>query len=142
MPRIQLSIVPLLFVTALAFCITDLETDTNDDGKPDRWIRNGKANTISITMDQNYDGAIDYDGVFTKDWKPMSEQFDDNGDGKMDTYYMYNEGDLLREEIDSNYDGKIDIWIYMYSSVYIVKYMADTDFDGRIDKVVDYSKKK
>jgi hypothetical protein len=132
----------LLSLSLTAFALKDYESDTNHDGKPDKWVRTISDDTIEITMDQNYDGVIDYRGTFTKDWKPIYEEFDYNYDGKMDTFYFYDKGLLVRQEIDSNFDGKIDIWIYIDSGKYITKYAADTDFDGKIDKVIDYTKKK
>jgi hypothetical protein len=141
--RYSLIIFILILFGTNTFALDELDSDTNQDGKIDKWItKSPGAGTLTITMDQNYDEAIDYKGEFTKDWKPVFEEFDDNGDGAMDTFYYYDKGALIRQEVDSNYDGKIDIWIYLYSSVYITKYAADTDFDGTIDKVIDYGKKK
>jgi hypothetical protein len=138
-----LFILSLIVVCASGlFALESWEADMNKDGKPDKWVRIESDNRIVITADQNFDGEIDYRGEFTKEWKPIFEEFDDNYDKVMDTFYYYDKGALVREEIDSNNDGKIDIWVYMYSSVYIAKYAADTDFDGKIDKVIDYTKNK
>jgi hypothetical protein len=125
------------------FAMKDFVADVNNDGKDDKWVTAGSDGiSIVITMDQNYDGEIDYKGGFSLSWKPIYEEFDDNNDGTMDTFYYYDNGALYKQEVDSNYDGKVDIWMYLYKSVYVTKYEADTDFDGVVDKVIDYTKNK
>lgn len=62
-------------------------TDTNGDGKPDRW--------------EYYNEA----GVMTK------IEADSNGDGKIDEWGTVENGKLVKVEKDSNYDGKPDKWV-------------------------------
>jgi hypothetical protein len=116
--------------------------DTNNDGKPDQWVRVDSEGVTSIETDRDFDGEVEYFLKFDKEGDKIYEELDFNNDGLMDDYYFYKNGALKRREIDSNYDQKIDIWVYIVEGAYIEKYERDTDYDGTVDVVEDYGEEK
>lgn len=66
--------------------VKSVGTDTNKDGKPDRW--------------ENY-----------QDGKLIKIEADTNGDGKIDETGFVENSKLVRVEKDSDYDGKVDKWV-------------------------------
>ena len=65
----------------------EAESDTNGDGKPDRW--------------EHYDGAGNI----------LRAEADTNFDGKVDETAYFENGKMVKVEKDSDYDGKVDKWI-------------------------------
>ena len=66
--------------------VKSIGTDTNKDGKPDRW-------------------------EYYQDSKFIRVEADTNGDGKIDETGFIENGKLVRVEKDSDYDGKADKWV-------------------------------
>jgi hypothetical protein len=65
---------------------TQVASDTNKDGKPDRWEKYENGVIVSVEADANFDGVVDERGYF--------------------------EGEkLVKVEKDSDFDGKPDRWI-------------------------------
>ncbi|MBN2551573.1 MAG: hypothetical protein JXB06_02335 [Spirochaetales bacterium] len=111
--------------------------DSNSDGLADQWYDMTDGRIQKVSMDRNFDEAIDYNIEYDFGHRKLYEELDFNHDGKMDDFYFYEEGKLVRQEIDSNFDGAVDIWVSL-DGMYILKYEMDTDFDGSIDLVRDY----
>lgn len=111
--------------------------DSNSDGLADQWYDMTDGRIQKVSMDRNFDEAIDYNIEYDFGHRKQYEELDFNHDGKMDDFYFYEEGKLVRQEIDSNFDGAVDIWVSL-DGMYILKYEMDTDFDGSIDLVRDY----
>ena len=63
-----------------------IASDTNGDGKPDRW--------------EYYENGI-----------PVKVELDGNYDGKVDEWGYVENGKITKVEKDSDYDGKVDKWI-------------------------------
>lgn len=112
--------------------------DTNDDGKPDRWIESSSNDYMIIKSDRNFDGEIDHILEIDESALKTSEVMDFNYDGEMDDYSYFSRGVLQRRELDTNYDDAIDLWVYMHKGVYVKKVERDTDFDGEVDYKKDY----
>jgi hypothetical protein len=111
--------------------------DSNSDGMADQWYKVTDGRIEKVSMDRNFDAAIDYNVEYDLGHQKLYEELDFNHDGLMDDFYYYEEGKLVRQEIDSNFDGAVDIWVFL-DGMYILKYQMDTDFDGSIDLVKDY----
>jgi hypothetical protein len=152
---------------SLVYFIGNEKFDMNKDGKPDIWIKNEikEADVYTqIDADTNYDGKADL-SIFKKNdvmyLKKMdnnksgifdqieeyndkgiktSEFIDTNKDGKTDDKYFYDtvNGLLLREEIDSHNSGKADLWvIFEYNDDQSLKRCIiekDNNKDGNADE--------
>lgn len=66
----------------------EVASDTNKDGKPDRWEKYVNGQPVSIEADGNYDGIVDEKGFFTNG-KLVRVEKDSDGDGKMDKWVTY-----------------------------------------------------
>ena len=86
------------------------DSDSNHDGRPDRFAtyRNGYA--VHSTMDRNFDGKPD-------EWE-----------------FYEGEGNIQRIEEDQNFDGKVDCW-FAYKNGQVTSSKSDTDFNGLVDCV-------
>lgn len=66
----------------------EVASDTNKDGKPDRWERYLNGQPVSIEADGNFDGIVDEKGFFTNG-KLVKVEKDSDGDGKIDKWVTY-----------------------------------------------------
>lgn len=64
----------------------EVGTDTNKDGKPDRWEYYESGVLIRVEADSNFDDKVDETGFVEG-------------------------GKIVRVEKDSDYDGKVDKWV-------------------------------
>jgi len=61
-------------------------SDTNQDGKPDKWEYYEQGVLVKIEADSNHDGKVDEWGIIES-------------------------GRITKVEKDSDYDGKVDKWV-------------------------------
>jgi hypothetical protein len=66
----------------------EVASDTNKDGKPDRWEKYLNGQPVSIEADGNYDGIVDEKGFFANG-KLVKVEKDSDGDGKIDKWVTY-----------------------------------------------------
>ena len=66
----------------------EVASDTNKDGKPDRWEKYLNGQPVSIEADGNFDGIVDEKGFFTNG-KLVKVEKDSDGDGKIDKWVTY-----------------------------------------------------
>ncbi len=66
----------------------EVASDTNKDGKPDRWEYYANGVISSVAADTNNDGTIDEKGYFEKG-KLVKVEKDTDGDNKMDKWVTY-----------------------------------------------------
>lgn len=66
----------------------EVASDTNKDGKPDRWEKYLNGQPVSIEADGNYDGIVDEKGFFANG-KLIKVEKDSDGDGKIDKWVTY-----------------------------------------------------
>ena len=66
--------------------IKSIASDSNKDGKPDRWEYYDQGVLVGVEADSNFDGKIDEKGVIKN-------------------------GRVVEVEKDSDYDGKPDKWV-------------------------------
>ena len=66
--------------------VKQVASDTNKDGKPDRWEYYEEGVLVRVEADSNFDGKIDETGIVEN-------------------------GKIVKVEKDSDYDGKVDKWI-------------------------------
>ena len=138
MKRIGACLFCVLFLGGMTFVCAEEGFDENGDGKVDKWIETDAEGNLSIKMDTDADGIVDYFVKYSEDREKILEEMDYNHDGSMDDFYYYSHGVLERREIDSNADGKIDIWVFLDQGVYVSRYLWDKDFDGEVDLVKDF----
>ncbi len=137
MIRTTLAIV-LLFMFVLPLWGVDIPAgasvqDDDSDGMADRWETVNDKGGLSIYLDTNGDGDVDFLLDHDDAGYKYYEAMDYNHDGLLDDFYFYAKEVLLRREIDTNFDGDVDVWVYLTEGVYILSYERDTDFDGEID---------
>ena len=114
------------------------ESDENGDGKADQWIEDLGDERFKVTMDRDFNGAVDYALVYRNDGNKEYEELDYNYDGEMDDFYFYRSGVLNHRHVDTNDDGKADLWVFLDEGVYIWKVERDMDFNGVVDYVKEY----
>jgi hypothetical protein len=66
--------------------IKEIASDSNGDGKPDRWERYDQGVLVGVEADSNFDGKVDEKGKIQN-------------------------GRVVEVEKDSDYDGKPDKWV-------------------------------
>ena len=66
----------------------EVASDTNKDGKPDRWEHYSNGTIVSVEADTDGDGTIDEKGYFDKG-KLVKVEKDTDNDGKMDKWVTY-----------------------------------------------------
>ena len=66
----------------------EVASDTNQDGKPDRWEKYQDGVLVSIQADSNFDGTVDEKG-YLENGKLVKVEKDSDGDGKMDKWVSY-----------------------------------------------------
>jgi len=66
----------------------EVASDTNQDGKPDRWEKYQEGVLVSIQADSNFDGTVDEKG-YLENGKLVKVEKDSDGDGKMDKWVSY-----------------------------------------------------
>lgn len=66
--------------------IKEIASDSNGDGKPDRWERYDQGVLVGVEADSNFDGKVDEKGKIQG-------------------------GRVVEVEKDSDYDGKPDKWV-------------------------------
>ncbi len=72
--------------TIAAPTVSNVASDKNKDGKPDRWEYFDRGTLVRIEADTNYDGSVD-------EWAKVSGE------------------KIVSAEKDVDYDGKVDKWI-------------------------------
>ncbi len=107
--------------------------DDDSDGMADRWETVNEKGGLSIYLDTDGDGNVDYLLNHDDAGYKYYEAMDFNHDGLLDDFYFYVKEVLFRREIDTNFDGDVDVWVHLTEGVYILSYERDTDFDGEID---------
>ena len=75
-------------VEAMQAMPREIATDTNKDGKPDRWERFADGQLIGIEADSNFDGVVDEKGI-VQNGKLVKVEKDSDGDGKPDRWISY-----------------------------------------------------
>jgi hypothetical protein len=75
-------------VDAMQALPREVATDTNKDGKPDRWERYANGQLSAIEADSNFDGIVDEKGVI-QNGKLVKVEKDSDGDGKPDRWVTY-----------------------------------------------------
>lgn len=109
------------------------EVDTNLDGIKDTVrIFNPKGEALREESDSNYDGRIDRWLAFS-DGRVVEEQIDTNGDGRPDVWKVYADGQLSRIKRDRNFDGKPDVW-EIYVKGRLERMGLDESGDGHVDR--------
>src|SRR5262249_51565190 len=151
--------------------LKDRAEDTNQDGKPDRWIacesnESAGRGEVARTFDHQRHGFVQ-----SQNGMLAYQKYDNNNDGKIDRRIEYvngkrhveiedtnlngvmdartyfdDKGVLTRVERDKNEDGKPDVFEYFEGTdpgkVVLVKREEDTNGDGIIDVTSYYEKGK
>ena len=109
------------------------EVDTNLDGIKDT-VRtfNPKGEALREESDTDYDGRIDRWLAFS-DGRVVEEQEDTNGDGKPDVWKVYANAQLSRIKRDRDFNGKPDVW-EIYVKGRLERMGVDESNDGHVDR--------
>jgi len=75
-------------VEAMQALPREIATDTNKDGKPDRWERYANGQLSGIEADSDFDGVVDEKGI-VQNGKLIKVEKDSDGDGKPDRWVSY-----------------------------------------------------
>ena len=103
--------------------------------------RRGNAGILSrdqtYETDSNGDGRADRFAVYRYD-KIVQARHDRNFDGKPDVWEYYDgSGNIQRVEEDQNFDGTADNW-FQYENSRVVSSKYDADFNGKADWFATY----
>jgi Flp pilus assembly protein TadD len=110
------------------------EEDTNDDGRPDRWIAYHAAARSDIWEDGRGTGMPDLHFVFSIGGTPLERiELDNDEDGRIDRIIHYADGILRAEARDTDGDGILDRFDRFDDEGYVETRDEDLDGDGRID---------
>jgi Putative prokaryotic signal transducing protein len=87
------------------------ESDTNGDGKPDRFATYRRGVISSEIFDGNRDGKPDVWREYDSRGTPVRTTEDNNFDGRVDVWFDYQNGDLKSAQFDTDFNGVPDLTV-------------------------------
>lgn len=110
------------------------EEDTNDDGRPDRWIAYYGAARSDIWEDGRGTGMPELHFIFALGGTSLERiELDNDEDGRTDRIIHYADGILRAESRDTDGDGILDRFDRFDDEGYVETRDEDLDGDGRSD---------
>ena len=112
--------------------IIEARQDRNFDGEPDVWeYYDGSGNIQRAEQDQNFDGTADEWSQYESN-RAVSSKYDADFNGKADWFATYEDGVMARSEVIPNESGKVSRR-FIYKKGVVTEEWVDEDRDGVFD---------
>ncbi len=116
--------------------VADQVSDTNGDGRADRWLTRRNGEIAEAAEDTDGDGRAD-SWAYYESGQIARRRADADRDGKVDTWSFFRDGELYRHEEDTQGQGFRTRTSY-FDRGRLVRTQEDTDGDGRLDRVARF----
>jgi hypothetical protein len=122
--------------------IVRIETDSDEDGRIDRWEYYGPDEKLhKVGISRSNDGIVDMWLFEGPDGLPAKAEVSTKRDGKVTRTEFFSKGQLARAEEDTDADGRVDKW-EAYSGGALTAVSFDTSKSGKPTVTVDYRQEK